>query len=89
MKLTKKQLKQIIKEERSKLLKEQADELYDLPDYAEFLMLAVTDEDAAIDWLYQFVERRKGYTDREEFQEYVDRAKRAVAVFGERLLYDL
>lgn len=89
MKLTKKQLKHIIKEEKAKLLKERKDELYDLPDYAEFLMLAVTDEDAAIDWLYQFVERRKGYTDREEFQEYVDRAKRAVAVFGERLLYDL
>ena len=89
MKLTKKQLKHIIKEEKAKLLKERTDELYDLPDYAEFLMLAVTDEDAAIDWLYQFVERRKGYTDREEFQEYVERAKRAVTVFGERLLYDL
>jgi len=91
MKITKRQLKHIIKEEKAKLLKEQTGEIYDLPDYAEFMMLAVTDEDAAIDWLYEFVERHgpNRYTDREEFQGFVERAKELVVSFGESLQHDL
>ena len=61
MKVTKRQLQRIIKEERSKVLKEQTGAgIYSLPDFAELFMLAVTDEQAAMDWLREYTESRAG-----------------------------
>jgi hypothetical protein len=92
MKITKRQLKQIIKEEKTKLLKEYGQgEIYDLPDYAEFLMLAVTDEAAAIEWVRGFIERwgSNRYIDQEEMQSWVNEAKKIVRGFAEDLNYSL
>ena len=91
MKLTKKQLKHIIKEEKAKLLKERKDELYDLPDYAEFLMLAVTDEPAAIEWLRGFIDRQgpQRFQDQEEMQSWVDSAKELLRGIAEDMTYSL
>lgn len=91
MKLTKKQLKQIIKEEKAKLLKEQTGEIYDLPDFAEFMMLAVTDEAAAIEWLRGFIDRHgpNRFQDQEEMQSWVDAAKSTVLSMAEDLKYSL
>ena len=91
MKLTKKQLKQVIKEEKAKLLKERTDELYDLPDFAEFMMLAVTDEAAAIEWLRGFIDRQGSnrFQDQEEMQSWVNEAKSTVQEFGRDLFYSL
>ena len=91
MKLAKRQLKHIIKEEKAKLLKEQTGEVYDLPDYAEFLMLAVTDEPAAIEWLRGFIERHgpNRFQDQEEMQSWVNEAKSTVQEFGRDLFYSL
>ena len=83
MKLTKKQLKQIIKE--------QTGEIYDLPDFAEFMMLAVTDEAAAIEWLREFIDRQgpNRFQDQEEMQAWVVEAKSTVQEFGRVLFYSL
>ncbi len=91
MKITKRQLKQIIKEEKAKLLKEQTGEIYDLPDYAEFLMLAVTDEPAAIEWVRGFIDRHgpNRFQDQEEMQSWVDAAKSTVRSIAEDLKYSL
>ena len=91
MKLTKKQLKHIIKEEKAKLLKEQTGEVYDLPDYAEFLMLAVTDEPAAIEWLRGFIDRQgpQRFQDQEEMQSWVDSAKELLRGIAEDMTYSL
>ena len=92
MKITKRQLKQIIKEEKTKLLKEyQQGEIYDLPDYAEFLMLAVTDAAAAIEWVRGFIDRQgpNRFQDQEEMQSWVDEAKKTVRGLAEDLNYSL
>ena len=91
MKLTKRQLKHIIKEEKAKLLKEQTGEIYDLPDFAEFMMLAVTDEAAAIEWVRGFIDRQgpNRFYDEEEMQSWVDAAKSAVRNLAEDLRYSL
>ena len=92
MKITRRQLKQIIKEEKTKLLKEyQKGEIYDLPDYAEFLMLAVTDEPAAIEWLRGFIDRQgpQRFQDQEEMQSWVDSAKELLRGIAEDMTYSL
>ena len=91
MKITRRQLRQIIKEEKAKLLKEQTGEIYDLPDFAEFMMLAVTDEAAAIEWLRGFIDRQgsQRFQGEEEMQSWVDAAKSTVRSMAEDLKYSL
>lgn len=51
MKITKRQLKRIIREERESLLAEGIAVRPELADYTEFLMMATTDRSAAVEWL--------------------------------------
>ena len=55
MKISKRQLRQIIKEEKRKILNEQSG-AYALADWAEFFMLAVTDAAAAEQWLADYAQ---------------------------------
>ncbi len=55
MKISKRQLKQIIKEEKQKILNEQAGGSA-LSDWAEFFMLAATDAAGAEQWLADYAQ---------------------------------
>ncbi len=55
VKISKRQLRQIIKEEKQKLLNEQAG-AYALSDWAEFFMLAATDAAGAEQWLADYAQ---------------------------------
>ncbi len=57
MKISKRQLKQIIKEEKQKILKEQAAGTA-LSDWAEFFMLAATDAAGAEQWLADYAQAK-------------------------------
>ena len=57
MKISKRQLKQIIKEEKQKILNEQAGGTA-LSDWAEFFMLAATDAAAAEQWLADYAQAK-------------------------------
>jgi hypothetical protein len=81
MKISKRQLKQIIKEEKQKLLKEQSG-AYGLADWAEFFMLAATDEPGAMAWLQEYADAN-GWT-LYEAEYHVKEAKEYLRHFGEQ-----
>lgn len=69
MKITKRQLKRIIKEEKEALLAEQAAARPELVDYTDFLVLATTDRAAAVEWLKEFSKRRTGSPSHPEYTD--------------------
>ena len=82
MKISKRQLKRIIKEEKQKLLKEQMG-AYALSDWAEFFMLAATDEPGAMAWLQEYAVAN-GYT-LYEAEYHVKEAKEYLRHFADEL----
>ena len=82
MKVSKRQLKQIIKEEKQKLLKEQSG-AYALADWAEFFMLAATDEAGAMAWLQEYA-NTNGYA-LYEAEYHVREAQEYLRHFGDEL----
>ena len=82
MKISKRQLKQIIKEEKQKILNEQGG-AYALSDWAEFFMLAATDAAAATQWLADYAQAN-GYT-LVEAEYHVKQAQEYLRHFADEL----